>query len=191
MISLPNRGGLGPLAQIGFVVRDIDAAMEEWMRVADIRSFLCFDQVVNPNTVHRGQRTNVDISIAIGYASDDLEIEIISQRNDGPSPYSEFIGSGREGLQHLAYLVDDCPPAWQKLEEQGLERVYSVIPENDGFPITYFDGPNGFGAMVEIVPGSFRPMREARRKFLNAETTAPGVHRFATMGAFYKQVGLI
>lgn len=182
--------GLGPLAQLGFVVRNIDAAMEQWRQLAGISAFVCFDKVANAHTVHRGRRTDVEISIAIGYLGDDLEIEIIQQAGSGLSPYQEFIDAGREGLQHLAYLVDDCPAAWNRLERSGLNRVYSVIPEGDAYEIAYFEGPAEFGAMVEIVPGSWRPMREARRAFLQSAATPPGIHRYPTMGDFYREVGL-
>jgi len=74
---------------------------------------------------HRGQRSAVDFSIGISYLGD-VMIELIMPLNAAPSPYSEFLGSGREGLHHVGLWPDDLTKTWQALKESGFTEVSSI-----------------------------------------------------------------
>lgn len=98
--------GLPPADQICLVVRDLAAAVR------------MYEPLFGPFTVldsgpfeseHRGQRVTVDLPCAFG-RSGDLEIEIVAPRR-GPTPHTEFLEAGREGVQHIRYVIDDLD-AW-------------------------------------------------------------------------------
>jgi methylmalonyl-CoA/ethylmalonyl-CoA epimerase len=131
--------GLPPIDQIGFVVKDLDAWVEQ------------FDPVFGPFTFmdgsvrgadFRGRREDVKLKIAFG-SSGGMEIEFI-QWDEGVSPHSEFIQSGREGMHHLRYRVADTDAWIKKLAAVGYspcwykrwnaETVFAYL-ENPDFPL--------------------------------------------------------
>ena len=97
---------LPPIDQVGFVVKDLDAAMEQYGPL--FGPFTRMDGSVSDAT-YRGQTESVELDIGFGH-SGGLEIEFI-QWKSGVSPHREFIENGREGLHHLRYRVDEAD-AW-------------------------------------------------------------------------------
>ena len=94
--------GLPPIDQIGFVVRDIDAWVERFDHVFGPFSFM--DGSVK-GAQFRGKSEDVQLRLGFG-RSGDVEIELIEWQG-GVSPHSEFIQSGREGMHHLRFRVED------------------------------------------------------------------------------------
>src|SRR5882757_1501087 len=82
----------GAVAQNGYVVRDIRAAMDHWINVMGVGPWYYMDRVKTDYFRHRGKDSDVDMSIALAN-SGDLQIELIQQRNDAPSMYKEFLDS--------------------------------------------------------------------------------------------------
>jgi len=78
--------------QNAFVVTDLDAALDHWTRVMGVGPFFVFERVEFAEIWYRGQSAlDIDLSVAIGYWGD-LQIELIRQRNDVPSIYTDFPG---------------------------------------------------------------------------------------------------
>ena len=157
------------------------------------------------SSVYRGKKADADLAILFGH-SGDLEIEFIEWRG-GESPHREFIESGREGMHHLRFRVDDMDakiaeaesqgyrPIWQKRFAEGLAAVYL---ERDGDPVILrgridridhvqvvrpslspiFPGMcTGVGRYVLKLPVGFRPVGVMR------------VQRFCVIGAFITEHG--
>ena len=66
--------------------------------------------------IHRGQRSPVDITLALSYLGD-TQIELIWQRNDAPCIYTEALqsGFGAGGTHHVAFWPDDLSQAFREL----------------------------------------------------------------------------
>lgn len=96
----------GPVRQNGYVVRDIEAAMEHWTTVLGVGPFYYIERVPMESFLYRGEPSNPDVSIALANTGD-LQIELIQQRNDAPSMYRDFLDAGNEGLQHLSCWSTD------------------------------------------------------------------------------------
>ena len=111
----------GAIRQNGYVVRDVRAAMDHWINVLGVGPWFYFDPVKIDYFRYRGKPANLEMSVALAN-SGDLQIELIQQRNDAPSMYKEFIESGREGLQHVAYWSTD----YQALYDRALSLGYKV-----------------------------------------------------------------
>ena len=94
----------GNVRQLGIVVENLDQAVAAWTRHQRVGPWLIMRNVTLP-AVYRGQPTAPRIDIGFGYRGD-LQIELIQQTNDAPSPYREFIDRGRYGLHHYAFLSD-------------------------------------------------------------------------------------
>ena len=140
---------LGEIRQAGYVVDDIEAAMDYWSRVLGVGPFFYKEQVPIENYMYRGESYRPHNSVALAN-SGDLQIELIQQRNDAPSMYKEFLDSGREGLQHMSYWSRD----YQGLYDRALSLGYKVGHEGqiggEKGRFAYFDTEAHPGTVVEI-----------------------------------------
>jgi hypothetical protein len=149
---------LGKRMQLGFVVKDLDAALRFWTEEMKVGPFVVIEESVGDRKfIHRGQPSDVQMSVALSYRGD-VQIEIIAQANSAPSPYTEFFASGRQGLQHLAFCPEDYEKACGELERSGFKEVMSLYTSDGTKNVSYFESPPYLGLMVELVP--FTPMRQ-------------------------------
>ncbi len=94
----------GAIRQNGYVVRDLDRGIEAMLAMG-VGPWFVFGPMTQ-DIVHRDAPSTIDIRIAFAN-SGDLQMELIEQRNDAPSLYTEFYAAGREGFHHLAWWADD------------------------------------------------------------------------------------
>ncbi|MGE3917357.1 MAG: VOC family protein, partial [Hyphomicrobiaceae bacterium] len=83
----------GEIRQLGYVVRDIEAAMRHWIEVLGVGPWYYVERLPVRNFLYRGQPSDVHASIALAN-SGGAQIELIQQRNDAPSMYRDFLASG-------------------------------------------------------------------------------------------------
>lgn len=143
----------GPVRQNGYVVRDIEAAMAHWIDVLKVGPWFYIDRVKTDWFRHRGQDSALELSIALAN-SGDLQIELIQQRNDAPSMYKEFLDSGREGLQHVAFWSTDYQSLYDRALAQGYRLGHEGQIGGEQGRFAYFDtgapsNPHA-GTVVEI-----------------------------------------
>lgn len=131
--------GLPPIDQIGFVVRDLDAAVARYEPMFGPFSFMD-GSVAAVN--YRGRLEDCELRIAFG-RSGAVEIELI-QWVSGHSPHREFIERGREGMHHLRFRVADVDawiarvapigyrPIWYKRYSETITFAYL---EREGDPL--------------------------------------------------------
>ncbi|MEO6030033.1 MAG: VOC family protein [Candidatus Binatia bacterium] len=139
----------GKIAQNGYVVHDIQAAMRHWVEVMGVGPWFYFEKVPVDYFRHRGQDSALDMSVALAN-SGDLQIELIQQRNDAPSMYREFLAAGREGLQHVAYWSTE----YQAVYDRALSLGYRVGQEGqiggEQGRFAYFDTESHPGTVIEL-----------------------------------------
>jgi len=180
---------LGEATQLGFVVRDVESAMRHWIEVFGVGPFICMEQGVSQPptpTRHRGQPVSVELKLGFAYLGD-VQIELIEQTNDAPSPYTEFLKDGREGLQHLGFTVEDPAAATRKVEVAGYRPVYEIGVTGRNMPIIYYDSPPLCGPMLELVPAGWQPARHAVWEAIDAWEGGDPVLRFETYADFLEQ----
>jgi len=114
-----TRLGLPPADQVGFVVRDLKAAMALYDPL--FGPFSLMDGSVNACD-YRGRVEDVGLNIAFG-RSGDIEIELIEWVS-GHSPHREFLERGREGMHHLRFRVDDADAWIAKMKPLGYEAIW-------------------------------------------------------------------
>jgi len=110
----------GKINQNGYVVSDIEAAMDAWV-AHGVGPWFYFENVETDYFRHRGADSPMRMSAAIAN-SGDLQIELIQQRNDAPSLYKEFLDAGRHGFQHVSYWTTD----YRALYDEALALGYTV-----------------------------------------------------------------
>lgn len=144
MTSEFQRLGLPPIDQVGFVVRDLEAAIARYDPL-----FGPFTRLHGPvnQCQFRGRLADVDLHLAFG-RSGELEIELI-QWVSGESPHSEFIQQGREGIHHLRFRVDDADGWIAKLATIGYQPYWYKRYSADT-TFAYLERP-GDGLVVELL----------------------------------------
>jgi catechol 2,3-dioxygenase-like lactoylglutathione lyase family enzyme len=138
----------GKIAQIGYVVHDIDAAMDNWVRHG-VGPWFYVDRVQTDFFRHRGVDSDMQMSVALAN-SGDVQLELIQQRNDAPSMYKEFLDSGREGMQHIAYWTDDYQAVLNAALADGyvIGQEGSIGGEKGRF--AYLDTEREQGTVIEL-----------------------------------------
>jgi len=111
--------GLPPADQVGFVVRDLNAAMALYGPL--FGPFSTMDGSVKACN-YRGRVEDAGLNIAFG-RSGDLEIELIEWVS-GHSPHREFLERGREGMHHLRFRIDDADAWIAKMKTLGYEAIW-------------------------------------------------------------------
>ena len=155
----------GKIAQVGYVVRGIDAAMDHWIGLG-VGPWFYVDRAPVEHFRYHGADSDLQMSVALAN-SGDVQLELIQQRNDAPSMYQDFLGSGREGAQHIAYWTTD----FQKLYDQALAAGFTVGQEGqiggETGRFAYLDTEREQGTVIEIsdISGNkgqlFKYIREA------------------------------
>ena len=177
---------LGRRVQLSFIVADLDAALRYWTETMKVGPFIVIEKSAdNRRIVHRGRDTAVEYSLAFSYLGD-VQIELVHQTNDAPSPFKEFLDSGRSGLQHIAFWPEDYAGTCRHLEQSGFKEVCSMYLSDGTRNVSYYETPDAVGTVVEIVP--MTPARTAyfgRIKTLaNTWDGSRPVRRFVNREAF-------
>jgi hypothetical protein len=98
----------GELFQLGHVVPDVRAAIDEWAATG-IGPWQVIEDYPVESWRYRGARTEIPIDVALAW-SGTVQIELIAPRNEAPSMYREFLAERPGGgLQHYGFRCPDYP----------------------------------------------------------------------------------
>jgi methylmalonyl-CoA/ethylmalonyl-CoA epimerase len=137
--------GFGPVAQVAYLVPDIDAAMEQWLRHAGLGPWTNFRNIELATRFDERDFT-LHIHEALAYQGD-LQIQLV-QSLDAPdrvTPYSDWVRAGRYGVHHVAYFTDQPDADVERARRQGFERV-CAMRDKHGFRYFYLQST----AMPEV-----------------------------------------
>lgn len=139
---------LGEIRQLGYVVHDIEAAMDYWSTTLGVGPWFYNPKVPIKNYRYKGEAHEPHNSVALansGY----VQVELIQTRNDVPSMYRDFLQAGRTGLQHVAYWTAHYDADLARLTAQGFKPVMSgEVGERGRF--IYFDTEYHPGTVIEL-----------------------------------------
>lgn len=137
--------------QIAWVVDDIDAAVQQWRETTGIGPFFVGAHIgaMITDTTYRGRPTDIDISAAIAY-SGSIQIELIQQHGDAPSPYREVYPVGEGGIHHMQAFVEDVDARCRVYEKHGFEVVMTGAV-GGLTPVAYVDTRPLTGCMTELM----------------------------------------
>lgn len=154
-LRILNRGGNVLVAkqycQIAWVVDDLDKAVRQWQQTAQIGPFFVGAHVggMIGNAMHRGRAVDIDISCAIAQAGS-VQIELIKQHGNDPSPYRDAFAEGESGLHHICSFVDDVEAERRNYREHGFEIVLDGLIAGQT-PVSYIDTRPMLGCMTELM----------------------------------------
>jgi hypothetical protein len=135
--------------QTCFVVPDIDAAMQEWLRVSDAGPFFVMSHVAPTNGLYRGQPAELEMSCAFAQ-SGPMQIELIEQHSEGPSVYRDTFPAGTGGFHHLCYWADGTiGEEVEHFRQRGIEPGY--LASFGSLNFGYFDARQELGCFIEVL----------------------------------------
>ena len=137
----------GPVRQIGYVVRDLDAAIRSWCAMG-VGPWFTMRNLEQKDCRYRGELSEPTISLALAN-SGPMQIELIQQHDDTPSIYREFVDSGREGYHQLAWWVTDFDAMMRKASAAGWPVVWSG--EAGDVRFVYFEREPRISTIVEVM----------------------------------------
>ncbi|MEQ9145770.1 MAG: VOC family protein [Parvibaculaceae bacterium] len=155
----------GDVRQNGYVVKDIEAAMNYWAHTMGVGPWLYLERAPIGDFRYRGEPSSLEVSIALAN-SGPLQIELIQQRNDAPSMYKDFLDAGHEGLQHVAYWTEDFDRDLKTATGRGFEIGQAGYSGGPDGRFVYFTAEAHPGTVIELseISGAkgqlFRRIRE-------------------------------
>ncbi|PID28962.1 MAG: methylmalonyl-CoA epimerase [Candidatus Cloacimonadota bacterium] len=124
------------VSHIGIAVKDLDAAIEMYKNLG---------LEVESTEVVESQKVKVAF-IPVG----DTRIELLSGTSED-SPISKFIEKKGEGIQHIAFGVDDLPEELKKAEENGFRLIDKAPrPGAHGADIAFLHPKSTGGVLLEL-----------------------------------------
>jgi hypothetical protein len=138
----------GEIRQLGYVVPDIEAAMDYWSRVLGVGPFFYAERVPVVNFTYKGQPSSPITSVALAN-SGPVQVELIQQRNDAPTMYRDFVKARGSGLQHVAYWTQSFDADMARLTARGFKvGMGGEVGARGRF--VYFETEYHPGAVIEL-----------------------------------------
>jgi len=141
----------GPVRQWGFLVKDLDEAMDAWISQLGVGPFWGFRNV-ELTSVYGGQTSKVIMDVGLAYQNG-VQIELIQQTNadQATSPYSDFYKTDlSQSFQQVAYHCLDIEAGRATAIEAGLNEL-GYVESNMNTRYYYYDSPALNGMVVELM----------------------------------------
>jgi methylmalonyl-CoA/ethylmalonyl-CoA epimerase len=124
------------ISHIGIAVRDLDEGIAFYQKLG--LSLEAIEEV--PSQM---------VKVAF-FPVGDTRIELLSPTSD-ESPIARFIEKKGEGIQHLAFAVDDLPQALRDSEEEGIRLIdKEPRPGAHGADIAFLHPKSTGGVLIEL-----------------------------------------
>jgi len=138
---------LGPANQNGYVVPDLDAAIDGWLGLG-VGPWIVYRPCPLVDFTQRGVAQDPEVSIALANTGS-VQIELIQPHDDTPSLYTAFLSANPAGgLQHLGYWTADYDRVHAECVGRGWEVGQSGVVA--GVRFSYFDTEFHPGTCMEI-----------------------------------------
>lgn len=144
---------VGGICQTAFVVADIKAAIDHFIRDCRAGPFFLLDHFLTDDQVYRGSASTADVTIAMGFAGH-MQIELIQPLDDNPSVYRETIERRGFGFHHFGVACADVDAELPGYLARGYTLAFRAAVPTGG-SVAYLEGGHpaepGF---VELIPAT-------------------------------------
>ncbi len=156
---------IGQFNQVGIVVRDLHAAMAQYVEQMGLGPWRVYTFAIPPvkEMTYRGKPASFKIRVAFAMLGP-LQVELIEPIT-GPNIYEEFFVQKPEGgLHHIGIWVPNLETAVAQARAAGVEVIQSGrgygVGGDGGF--AYLDTEQKLGVIYELIelPGERRPPDE-------------------------------
>lgn len=134
------------IRQIGYVVPDLEAALEHWLGKTGAGPFVLMPDQRFEGWSYRGQPQDLVLDIAFGQAGG-MMLELIQPRGPWPNVYGEGPPQHAPFIHHFGFLVDDLERASAELDAP----LVTAARIDDGAELRYFDCRDRFGVHFELI----------------------------------------
>lgn len=136
---------------VSIVVHDRDKAIAGLSALISAK----FDLFEYTNTaIVMGERCTYTLNMALAPLSSTLDLEIIQLKSGRNAIHSEFLRDRGEGLQHIAYEVDDFEGSIAAFQAAGFPLM---LQKEGGYSVAaYMDTRDIGGYFIELIRKGFR-----------------------------------
>lgn len=142
---------LPPLAQVGYVVKDLERAIEYYSKVFGVGPFMTL--VFAPEKrLLRGKPVPIVLKIGIAQMGP-VQMELIEPL-EGNGLHKDYLETKGEGLQHLGFIVDNYGEWLAYIQEQGieiLEEAETTVPGMGHIRAMYTQSDEMCGVPFEFI----------------------------------------
>jgi hypothetical protein len=139
----------GGVIQMAYVVTDIRAAIDHWVRDLGVGPWFLLDHWSGIDPVYRGRPSLAGVSIAMAFAGH-MQIELMQPEDDHPSVYREVIERRGYGFHHHGGASADIDGDVARLEQQDYTLAFRAgVPT--GGEVAYMDGGAALPGMLEYI----------------------------------------
>ena len=142
----------GSIAQIAYVVADIETAVEAYVARMRVGPWFVVGPFHPAKPVYRGKAIVPHVSIALAYTGT-MMIELIQQHDDAPSVFVEAVQARGYGFHHWGIAVEDFDRELDGYLAKGYEIAYSDTAPM-GMRVAYMDTFRDLPGMVELLEGN-------------------------------------
>lgn len=147
MIQSP-RCAFGVVRQLGYVVEDVHAAAESWIRSFGAGPFFLIEGISFPSWSWRGAPQSLALDIMLGQYGN-VMIELVRPRDRGPSVYAHCLGQGINAMpHHYGFLVPSVDESAARLN---VGPALSLGSTSAGSRFGYFDTRASIGVLTELI----------------------------------------
>ena len=129
---------LTEIDHVAIAVRDLDGAVEYYRATYGV------------DPVHREVVDNDSVEEVLLRVADSY-IQLLTPVRDD-SPVAKYLDKNGEGIHHIAYRVDDCAAALDRVKREG-HRVIDEVPRpgSRGTTVAFLHPKTAFGTLIELV----------------------------------------
>jgi hypothetical protein len=144
----------GQIVQMAYVVKDIRASMDWWVRDCHVGPWFLLESFTGAEHRFRGGPSQADVAIAMAFAGH-MQIELIQPKDDHPSVYKEIVDERGHGFHHVGVAVEDAEAERAAYERRGYEVAFRAPVPSGGAVYYMCDGRNepGFVELIPATPG--------------------------------------
>lgn len=141
---------LGAPQQVGYVVKDVEAAMKHWTEKMEVGPFFYKEDIGLTEFTYYGKPVDELPIVSIGIAnSGPTQIELIQVRNDTPTAWTDSLKANGEGPQHIAYWTTDYDDKYNAMAERGFAEAHAGRSGGRG-RFSYFVHDDVPGTVIEL-----------------------------------------
>ncbi|TPN81116.1 VOC family protein [Mesorhizobium sp. CU2] len=150
---------LGPIAQVAYLVGDLDVAVRYWVEHFGVGPFFVQKHLKFTELVVNGAPSDVDFSIALAWGGG-VQIELIEQHNQAPSV---FRGFPYGAIHHVGIRTMRLAEDAARLRTAGMREVQRGVATS-GTVTAFFDGNPVCGIVELIQPADGGTLLEKMKK---------------------------
>jgi len=136
------------ICQIALVVKDIDRAVRNYAEIfkVDPPSIFVLPPPEEANTQYRGKPTGTRAKLAV-FKMGPIVLEL-TQPDDEPSSWKEFLETKGEGVHHIGFMMDDKKATLEMFAKRGIPVRHSG--EYPGGSYTFVDSEEQLGVILNL-----------------------------------------